>query len=84
MGNKRLIYLILLALIIWLTALTFANLDKEKNNSTTNINEYDVSGFSTDFTKIVENNKSSIVTNFVTLIVSPCIYILYKYYILFL
>ena len=62
MNNKRLIYLILFGMFIWLMALTFSNLNKGGNSNTTNINEYNVSGFSTDFTKIIEENKSSIVT----------------------
>ena len=62
MNNKRLIYLALMGMFIWLTALTFANMNKENNSNTTNINEYNVSGFSTDFTKVVDENKSSIVT----------------------
>ena len=60
--NKRLIYIILTVIIIWLIALTFRNVDSSSNNNTTNINEYNVSGFSTDFTKIIDENRSSIVT----------------------
>ena len=60
--NKRLIYIILTVIIIWLIALTFRNVDSSSNNNTTNINEYNVSGFSTDFTKIINENRSSIVT----------------------
>ena len=62
MSNKRLIYLLFIVMFFWLIALTFRDLNTTSSNNTTNINEYNVSGFSTDFTKIINENKSSIVT----------------------
>lgn len=62
MNNKnRLIYLLIIIAFAWLLMLTFYKPNKKENQSIT-INEYDVSGFSTDFTKIVSDNKDSVVT----------------------
>lgn len=58
--NNRLIYILILILSVWLMVLSF------RPNSTVSkqeiVNEYNVSGFSTDFTKIIEENSSSVVS----------------------
>ena len=58
--NNRLIYILILILSVWLMILSF------RPNSIVSrqeiINEYNVSGFSTDFSKVVEDNSSSIVS----------------------
>lgn len=61
MKNNRLIYLLLIILAIWCLTLTSI---VSNNSDTTNetINEINVTGFSTDFTKIVDNHKDSIVS----------------------
>lgn len=63
MKTNRLIYLLLIILFVWLIFLSrdtyFAH---RQNNDESIVNEYNVTGFSTDFTKIIDDNKSSIVT----------------------
>lgn len=58
--NNRLIYFLILILSVWLMILSF------RPNSTVSkqeiVNEYNVSGFSTDFTKVIEDNSSSVVS----------------------
>lgn len=63
MKNNKLIYLLILVLLIWCIALSvmFSN-DNKSINSDQIINEYYVSGYSTDLTKIIDENKSSIVS----------------------
>lgn len=48
--------------IIWLIVLSFRAPVSNNNDDSKQINEYNVSGFSTDFTKIIEENMDSIVT----------------------
>lgn len=58
--NNRLVYILILILSVWLMILSF-----RPNGSVSRqeiINEYNVSGFSTDFTRVVEDNSSSIVS----------------------
>ena len=62
MKNNRLIYLLIGLLALWLTIISFTGPQNNTHNETININEYNVSGFSTDFTKVVEDNKDAIVT----------------------
>lgn len=62
MKNNRLIYLILIIMGIWLLILSLSLPTSEKNDQPININEINVSGFSTDFTKVVDENKDRIVT----------------------
>ena len=62
MKNNRLIYLLIGLLALWLTIISFTSPQNNTHNETININEYNVSGFSTDFTKVVEDNKDAIVT----------------------
>lgn len=61
MKNNKLIYLLILTLFLWLIALT-AFMNKKQLQPATIVNEYEINGISTDFTQIVENTKSSIVT----------------------
>ena len=64
MNRNRLIYVAVLLLAIWLGVLTYQN-SKQKtdtNPSDSIVNNYNVTGFSTDFSKIVEKSRSSIVT----------------------
>lgn len=61
--KKNLLITIIVALILWLTILSVVVVSNNKTNSTTNnITEYNVTGFSTDFSKVVEESKSSIVS----------------------
>lgn len=61
MKNNRLIYLLIIILAIWCIVLTTSIFNKE-DTSNEIIKEYNVSGISTDFTKIVSEKKDSIVT----------------------
>jgi len=63
MKNNRFIYFLITILAIWLAILTLnqkTNANANKEEAT--INKYNVSGFSTDFTKVIENVDQSIVT----------------------
>ena len=62
MKNNRLIYLLLSILTIWLVIVSFSLANARQSKPTQNIDEYNVSGFSTDFTKVVDENRSAIVT----------------------
>ena len=62
MKNKRLIYLLIAVIFVWLIVVTSLLLTKTDNNNNNEINNFVVSGFSTDFTKVVDKNKSSIVS----------------------
>lgn len=62
MKNNRIIYILFAIIIIWLLTISITSQNKTSNEETTVVNQYNISGFSTDFTSIVENNKSSIVT----------------------
>ena len=59
--SNRLIYILILILAVWMTALSFRS-DKNDVNRQEIVNEYSVSGFSTDFTRVVEENSSSVVS----------------------
>ena len=62
MKNNRLLYLLFFILVIWL-ALQSNEINKlTQVNSTSIVNEYNVNGFSTDFTSIVEDNAPAIVS----------------------
>lgn len=61
MKNKRLLYLVFIVLFVWLIIIT-NNVFGSNNKPLEKINEYNVYGFSTDFTKIVDDCKDSIVT----------------------
>lgn len=63
--KKNLLIALFTLLIIWNLFLTFSLVNKQDSNSDINkpvINNYNVTGFSTDFTKIVEEEKSSVVS----------------------
>ena len=63
MDNKnRLLYLLIIVLFAWLLLLTLSKPGNKKENQSITINEYDVSGFSTDFTDVVKQCKDGIVT----------------------
>lgn len=63
MKNNKLLYLLIGLLVIWLIVLTSFVFNKNDSNSNTQIvNEYKIDGFSTDFTEIIENNKTSVVS----------------------
>jgi len=61
-NKNRLIYLLIAILFIWLLILSLSRPNSRKENQSITINEYEVSGFSTDFTTIVKDNKNSIVS----------------------
>lgn len=61
--KKNLLITIIVILILWLIVLSVIMGETKRNNTTKNeINEYNVTGFSTDFTKIVDEDKSSVVS----------------------
>lgn len=60
-NSNRPIYLLLILIVIWLLVLSFRP-NNNPNNENIQINENNVSGFSTDFTRIVEDNSDGIVT----------------------
>ena len=59
--NDRFIYLLIGLLAVWLLILSFRPAP-ENSSPDTLVNEYNVSGFSTDFTKVVADHADSIVT----------------------
>lgn len=59
--SKRLFVLILAIVFSWLILLT-GNSGNKNDNKQEIVNQYNVSGFSTDFTNIVDNNISSVVS----------------------
>lgn len=61
MKNNRALYLIVSILCIWCLFLS-VNVINNQDNKTEHINEYNVSGFSTDYTKVIETVKPSVVT----------------------
>lgn len=62
MKNTRFPYLLIAIAFIWLLILSMIINEHSGQTRNQNINEYNVSGFSTDFTKVVSDNKASIVT----------------------
>ena len=62
MKKKRLFYTFIIITIVWLIILSIFLFNKSKTAEINEISEYNVSGFSTDLTKIYDNNKSSVVT----------------------
>lgn len=61
--RKNLLITIIVILVIWLIVLSVIVFENKKNtNTTSEINEYNVTGFSTDFSKVVDEDKSSIVS----------------------
>ena len=61
-NNNRLLYLLMVIALVWLAVLSFGKPRNVQPDNNVQINEYSVSGFATDFTKIVDENKGSIVT----------------------
>lgn len=61
MKNNRLIYILIAVLTIWCISLTIFVVNTNSKETEEIINEYEVNGFSTDFTKIIDEKKSSIV-----------------------
>lgn len=62
MKNNRLIYLILALMVMWLSIISFTMSRNRHNDTLTNVSQYNVSGFSTDFTRIIDENISAVVT----------------------
>ncbi|MDO4940192.1 MAG: S1C family serine protease [Erysipelotrichaceae bacterium] len=62
MKNNSIVIILLVVIMIWLSAVTFSMNQKKETAENENINEYNVSGFSTDFTKIIDEVKSSVVS----------------------
>lgn len=62
MKSNRIVYILIVILITWCFILTsmYSNVKKEYNE--TIVNQYTVSGFSTDLTKVIDNVKDKIVT----------------------
>lgn len=61
MKNNKVLYLLVFLLIIWCIALTVF-ISNQNNETNEIINKYEVDGFSTDLTEVVEKCKNSIVT----------------------
>lgn len=62
MKNNKLIYILIVLLAIWCIGLTVVCVNNANKKSEEIINTYEVNGISTDFTKIVNEKKSSIVS----------------------
>lgn len=62
MKKNNLSYLLIGLLIIWSIVLTIVTINNYNNKNTQIVNEYEVNGFATDFTKIVDDNNTSIVS----------------------
>lgn len=61
--KKNLLITIILILVVWLIVLSFSLVQNHSTSkSPSEIKEYNVTGFSTDFTKVIDSNKSSIVS----------------------
>lgn len=61
MKNNRLFYLLFAILFIWLLVLSISSFNNRNFTEINEIKEYNVSGFSTDLSKVYDQNKSSIV-----------------------
>ncbi|MBQ1567624.1 MAG: serine protease [Erysipelotrichaceae bacterium] len=62
MKSSRLIYLLIVILALWLAFISREVFAKRNSGSQNIINQYNVSGFSTDITKVVDDINASIVT----------------------
>ena len=62
MKNNRLLYILLSVLFVWLLVLSIVVANKKNTEEINEISQYNVSGFSTDLSRIYDMNKSSIVT----------------------
>ena len=61
-NNNRLIYLLIIILLAWLLILSNEFSRLKKQDAANVINEYNITGFSTDFTRIIEESKPAVVT----------------------
>lgn len=61
MKNNRLIYVLIVILAIWCIILT-TTINKTTVSENDTVSEYNITGISTDFTKIIDDKKSSIVS----------------------
>lgn len=62
MKNNRLIYLLIILIALWLSFVSREIYLRHNSSSQNIINQYNVSGFSTDITKIVDDVNASVVT----------------------
>ncbi len=62
MKNNRLLYLLIIILAIWCALLSLRLNQAEKKENAAIINQYEVDGFSTDLTKIVDEVRNGVVT----------------------
>ena len=62
MKNNRTLYIIIAVLCVWVLVLSVAVIRKGRAVLPNEISEYNVSGFSTDLSKVYDQNKSSVVT----------------------
>ncbi|MBQ6335524.1 MAG: serine protease [Erysipelotrichaceae bacterium] len=62
MKNNRLLYILIIFLTAWCAILSSELADVRNREDDTIINQYEVNGFSTDFTKIIEEARSAVVT----------------------
>lgn len=88
MKNNRLIYLLIIVLIAWCTLLS-TSVSKKTEPAKEIVNEYNVTGISTDFTKVVASVKDSIVrinsngtisTGFIYKQIDDSVYIISSYH----
>lgn len=61
MKNNKIIYILFSLIFVWLLIISVSS-NSQMSEETTIVHQYNISGFSTDFTKIVEDNRSSVVT----------------------
>ena len=62
MKNNRLAYILIVILMAWLAILSNDLKNTKKANTSNIINEYEVNGISTDFTKVIDQVKPGVVT----------------------
>ncbi len=89
MKNNRLIYILIVILALWLGYISRVVYENRNSNNQNIINQYNVTGFSTDFTRIIDEINPAIVTvnadgnissGFVYSISSDKVYILSSYH----
>ena len=62
MKNNRLVYILIILIAAWLGFISHEVFSRKEGGSDNIINHYDVSGFSTDFTKIIDEVDPAVVT----------------------
>ena len=62
MDNKRNLYIVIVTLCIWNLVLSLVVFGRRNDTRHSEINEYNVSGFSTDLSEVYDENRSSIVS----------------------